>query len=171
MMLSSQIAQFQSPNDVNSVRWFIKNFSKPLRELTCKNATFQWTPACEAAMTSLKEKLTTATVLTFPALDHDFTVEMDAIISGIGAVLSQRQENGRLHPVAYTSLSSAECNYSVTELKTLTVVWALTKFHDYLYGQSMTVMTNHTAIRAILETPNPSCKHSLAGQTLTQGER
>ena len=173
--LVAAIAQFPQPTDVNSVRRFIglasyyrrfiKNFSRisePLRELTRKNATFQWTPACGAAMTLLKEKLTTAPVLAFPAFDRDFTVETDASISGIGAVLSQRQDDGKLHPVAYASrsLSSAERNYSVTELETLAVVWALTKFHHYLYGRSVTVMTDHAAVRAILETPNPSCKHA-----------
>ena len=30
----------------------------------------------------------------------------------------------------------------------------------YLYGQSVTVITGHAAVRAILETPNPSCKHA-----------
>ena len=169
------IAQFPQPTNANSVRrfiglasyyrLFIKNFShisEPSCELTRKNTTFQWTPACEAAMTLLKGKLTTTPVLAFPAFDRDFTVETDASISGIGAVLSQRQDNGKLHPVAYAncSLSSAECNYSVTEMETLALVWALTKFNHYLYGWSVTVMTDHVAVRAILVRPNPSCKHT-----------
>ena len=173
--LVTAITQFPRPTDLNGVRRFIelasyyrrfiKNFSRisePLRELTRKNATYEWTPACEIAMTQLKEKLTTAPVLAFPAVDRDFTVETDASISGIGAVLSQRQDEGKLHPVAYASrsLSAAERNYSVTELETLAVVWALTRFHHYLYGQSVTVITDHAAVRAVLETPNPSCKHA-----------
>ena len=173
--LVTAITQFPQPTDLRGVRRFIglasyyrrfiKNFSQisePLWELTRKNATYEWTPACEIAMTQLKEKLTTAPVLAFPAFDRDFTVETDASISGIGAVLSLRQEDGKLHPVAYAShsLSSAERNYSVTELETLAVVWALTRFHHYLYGQSVTVITDHAAVGAILETPNPSCKHA-----------
>ena len=74
----------------------------------------------------------------------------------------QQQDDGKLHPVAYTScsLSAAERNYGVSELETLAVVWALSRFHSYLYGQSVTVVTDHTAVRAILETPSPSCKHA-----------
>ena len=89
-------------------------------------------------------------------------METDASISGLGAVLSQTQGDAKLHPVAYASrsLSTAERNYSVTELETLAVVCALTRFHSYLYGQSVTVVTDHAAVGAILETPNPSCKHA-----------
>ena len=83
---------------------------EPLRELTRKNAIFQWTPACEAAMDRLKKKLTTAPILAFPFFDREFTVETDASISGLGAV---KQDDAKLHPVAYASrsLSTAERNY------------------------------------------------------------
>ena len=113
-------------------------------------------------MDVLKEKLTTAPVLAYPSFGKPYTVETDASISGLGAVLSQIQVDKKLHPVAYASrsLSPAERNYSVTELETLAVVWALARFHSYLYGQSVTVITDHAAVRAVLETPNPSCKHA-----------
>lgn len=77
-------------------------------------------------------------------------------------MLSQEQEDRRLHPIAYASrsLSSAERNYSITELETLAVVWAVTHFRFYLYGHSVTILTDHTAVKAILETPNPSGKHA-----------
>ncbi len=51
-------------------------------------------------------------VLAYPSFDIPFVLETDASIKGIGAVLSQPQEDGLLHPVAYTSssLSQSECN-------------------------------------------------------------
>ena len=58
---------------------------------------------------------------------------------------------------ASTSLTAAEHNYSITELDVLAVI---TRFHSYLYGQSVTVVMDHAAVRAILETPNPSAKHA-----------
>ena len=89
-------------------------------------------------------------------------METDASINGLGAVLQQKQDDSKLHPVAYASrsLTDAERNYSITELEVLAVVWALTRFHSYLYGQSVTVVTDHTAVKAVLETPNPSAKHA-----------
>ena len=68
-------------------------------------------------------------------------------------MLSQPQEDGQNHPVAYASraLSPQETNYSITEPVTLAVVWATTYFHAYLYGHSVTVYTDHTAVKAFLE--------------------
>ena len=69
---------------------------------------------------------------------------------------------GTLHPVAYASrsLTRGEQNYGITELETLTVVWALTHFHPYLYGNKVTVYTDHSAVKAVLSAPNPSGKHA-----------
>ncbi len=40
------------------------------------------------------------------------------------------------------------------------MVWAVTHFHSYLYGHSVTVLTDQAAVKAVLETPNPSGKHA-----------
>ncbi len=82
-----------------------------------------------------------ASVLVYPSFDRPLVLEMDASITGIGAVLSEPQEGSLLHPVAYVSrsLSQSERNYSITELETLAVVWAITYSHPYLYGHSVTV--------------------------------
>ena len=89
-------------------------------------------------------------------------METDASVQGLGVVLSQLQSDARLHPVAYASrsLTPAEANYSITELETLAVAWTITYFHAYLYGHCVTVYTDHTAVKAVLETPNPSGKHA-----------
>ena len=173
--LVEAITEFSAPTDVNGVRRFLglasyyrrfiggfARIAAPLRELTRKNALFKWTGQCEEAMRTLKVKLTSAPVLVYPTFDKPFTVETDASINGLGAVLQQSQDDGQLHPVAYASrsLTAAERNYSITEMEVLAVVWALTKFHPYIYGQSVTVITDHAAVRAVLETPNPSAKHA-----------
>ena len=43
---------------------------------------------------------------------------------------------------------------------TLAVVWALSHFHYYLYGHKVTVITDHTAVKAALDSPNPSGHHA-----------
>ena len=89
-------------------------------------------------------------------------LETDASIDGIGAVLGQYQTDGHLHPVSYASraLSTPERNYSITDLETLAVVWAISHFHNFLYGHIVTIYTDHTAVKSVLEAPNPAGKHA-----------
>ena len=89
-------------------------------------------------------------------------LETDASIDGIGAVLGQYQDDENLHPVSYASraLSRSERNYGITELETLAVVWAISHFCHFLFEKLVTVFTDHTAVKAVLETPNPSGKHA-----------
>lgn len=128
-------------------RRLIPQFSKvaqPLHALTRKGAEFLWNDDCHSAFESLKQRLISSPVLAHPAFTKPFTLETDASIQGLGAVLSQKQEDGKSHPVAYASraLSAPERNYSITELETLAVVWAISHFHTYLYGNCVTVYTD-----------------------------
>ena len=78
-------------------RKFIKSFSEvaePLHRLTRKNQTFTWSRECEAAFTLLKEKLTTSPILAYPSVDKSFILDTDASDTAMGAVLSQRFEEG-----------------------------------------------------------------------------
>ena len=145
-------------------RRFILNFARlarPLHLLTRKGVIFVWSCRCNEAFSALKERLTTAPVLAYPDFTRDFVLETDASIQGLGAVLGQHQNDQKVHPVAFASraLSNAEQRYAVTELETLAVVWSICHFH-YLYGNVVTVFTDHTAVKAVLETPNPSAKHA-----------
>eukprot|EP00731_Ephydatia_muelleri_P000008 Em0001g8a len=173
--LVQAVQEFPTPKDLSRVRQylgmcsyyrrFIPHFAtiaKPLHILTRKGAEFEWTAQCEDAFQTLKTKLLCAPVLAYPDMTKPFVLETDASGSGVGAVLSQSQDDGTFHPVAYASrsLTRPESNYGITELETLAVVWALTHFRGYLYGNSVTVYTDHAAVKAVLETPNPSGKHA-----------
>ena len=85
---------------------------------------------------TLKKNLSEAAVLAYPAFNKDFTLETNASIVGLGAVLSHVQEDGKLHPVAFANraLSQQEKNYAITELETLAVICTITHLHYYLYG-------------------------------------
>ena len=45
-------------------------------------------------------------------------------------------------------------------METLAVVWSTSHFRDYLYGQDVTIYTDHTAVAAVLHMPNASGKHA-----------
>lgn len=78
----------------------------------------------------------------------DLVVQTDASDSGMGVVLSQRNDAGEEHPVLYLSkkFSSAEKNYSTTEKECASIVFAVKKLHYYLDGQNFTVITDHNPL-------------------------
>ena len=91
---------------------FIKgyaNIAKPLNDLLSgihsklKSCFVQLPPAAVVAFQELKLKCMTAPVLAFADFHKPFLLETDASGDGLGTVLSQKQEDGRYHPVAYTS--------------------------------------------------------------------
>ena len=76
----------------------------------------------------------------------------DASGEGLGAVLHQQQDGvNRVISYASRSLSKAEKNYPVHKLEFLALKWAVTeKFHDYLYGNEFTVMTDNNPLTYVL---------------------
>jgi hypothetical protein len=66
-------------------------------------------------------------VLAHPILTDPFELEVDTSGFAMGAVLLQKKEDGKKHPIAYFSktLSAAEWNYNVYDLELLTLVNAL----------------------------------------------
>ena len=86
-----------------------------------------------------------------------FLLETDASKYGLGAILQQVQEDGRYHPVAYTShaLRRSEANYHSSKLEFLALKWAVTQqFKEYLMYQPFTIRTDNNPLTYMLTTPN-----------------
>ncbi|XP_075062103.1 uncharacterized protein LOC142150817 [Mixophyes fleayi] len=83
-----------------------------------------------------------------PDFDRRFTVQTDASNYGLGAVLSQVNQQGEEHPILYLSrkLLPREVAYAVVEKECLAIVWALQKLQSYLYGRDFTVITDHNPL-------------------------
>jgi hypothetical protein len=99
----------------NFYHCFVQNYSKiiqPLTLLTRKGVTFVWKTEQQQAFKDLKHTFTSAPVLAQFDPDHDVIVETDASNYVSAGVLSQYDDDGILHPVAYFSKkhSPAECN-------------------------------------------------------------
>jgi hypothetical protein len=78
---------------------FIKGFTqiaKPLTQLLKKEHPFKWTEECTKALGTLIDIVTSDLVLYRPDLDKQFVLEVDASQYAIGAILYQRDNNGKL---------------------------------------------------------------------------
>ena len=124
----------------------------PLNKAKSSTGSLQWTPECEQAYRTLKEKLTTSPVLAPFTPNETSTLTVDASGQAIGAVLSQRE-----HPVLYVSrkLTDTETRYSNIEREGLAIVWACQRLKHFLLGAKFIIQTDHKPLIHIFGPNNP----------------
>ena len=108
------------------------------------------------AFYQLKKAVMSAPVLAYPDPNKEYLLKMDALKLGLGAVLFQKQSNGRYHPVAFGSraLHGAKVNYHSTKLEFLAMKWSIKHFQTYLLGCHFKVCTYNSPLMYFLTSPN-----------------
>lgn len=152
------LREMPAPKDIHQLRsflgavnWygtFLPNLTDlrgPLDELTRKHCTYEWTPEREAAFTKIKQALHSSLALCHYDPNKPLVVAADASSYGCGAALLQREADNSLRPVMYASSSfnDAERNYAQVEREALALVFAVKKFHAYIYGRKFELQTDH----------------------------
>lgn len=136
---------------INYFRSLIPNVSTimaPLDKLrNAKSLKNLWQKEHQTAFENLKEALTSDFILSYPDFNESFCIATDASNVGIGVVLYQ-VINGEIKYVSMMakSLSQSERHYSTTKRELLAIVYALQKFHKYIYGSHFTLYTDHLAL-------------------------
>ena len=112
--------------------------------------------AARNAFHQLKKAVMSAQVLAYPDPNKEYLLKMNASKLGLGSVLSQKQLDGRYHPVAFGSraLHSAEVNYHSTKLEFLAMKWSIKHFQTYLLGHHFKVCTENNPLTYFLTSPN-----------------
>jgi hypothetical protein len=151
----------------NFYRRFIKDFSRiarPLIELTKdQNKTikrFNWDDPnfkkARLAFDLLKQAVVSAPILSHFDYDKECIVEVDSSDYVQGGVLSQKGDDGLLHPVAFFSkkLTPAECNYEIYDKELLAIVGAFEQWRPELEGTKLPiqVITDHKALEYFMTT-------------------
>ncbi|EXX71174.1 gag-pol fusion protein [Rhizophagus irregularis DAOM 197198w] len=141
-------------------RRFVPGFSRiatPLNKLLKKGVAYSWGKEQQVAFEQLKQTLIASPILIFPDFEKQFVLLTDASTFGLGAILSQLDEDGNDRVIAYASrtCNKAESNYSATELECLAVIWAVKHFHAYIYGQRFKLVTDHAALCHLFNTATP----------------
>ena len=163
------IRNFQQPQTKKEVRSFIvltgyyrkfipqyASLAIPLTDLTRKTQPNQvtWTTECETAFQKLKSALCASPVLVNPDFKRMFTLQTDASDRGVGAVLSQLNDQGDDKPIAYFSpkLLPREERYSTIEKECLAIKLGVQAFHPYLMGCTFRIQTDHRSLEWLSRT-------------------
>ena len=144
-------------------REFICNYSHmtaPLTKLLKQDQPFVWEKEQEEAYQAIKETLCETSMLELPRDEWQWELHTDASTVALGAVLSQKDNQGHHHIIEYASqtLNAAQRNYSIPALECLAIVWALRKFRPYLHGTHFQVFTDHFGLKFLQSKKNPSAK-------------
>jgi len=72
---------------------------------------------------------------------------------GLGAVLTQCDDEGKEFVVAYVSHSNnaTKSHYSSYEGECLAMVWVVAHFKCYLFGTQFTLVTDHQQLKWLME--------------------
>ena len=73
----------------------------------------------------------------------------DASNAGIGAILAQKDSEGKTKIISYysKSLDSSEKNYSITDKELLALVKSVLHYRAYLLGRKFKIHTDHQALK------------------------
>ena len=124
------------------------DFTEPLRSLLKKNSMFQWSQNHAVALERIKQTIVSLPLLKFFNPKSEIVIQADASSFGLGAYLVHKEG-----PVAYASRSLTDCerNYAQIEKELLAIVFACNKFDRYIYGQPVTVHSDHRPLESIFK--------------------
>lgn len=159
----SAITQMPRPTDTKGVQRLLgminylakfcshaSDLTEPLRQLTQKDAVWEWSDSQEQAFEKIKKVLSQTPVLRYYDPSEQLVLQCDASESGLGAALLQGGQ-----PIAYASraLTETEKGYAQIEKELLAVVYGMERFHHFTYGRSVDVQSDHKPLESIMTKP------------------
>ena len=160
-----KLRTYPAPGNVKQLRAFLglgsyyrrfipgfANVAAPLYALTTE-AEWNWTEECQKVFEALKTAIVEGVVLDHPDFSRPFIVDTDASEIGMGAILSQEDEEGRERIVMVDSrkFNRAESKWHIREKEALGIIWALEKFRPFVLGTEFVVRTDHSSLKWLLE--------------------
>ena len=121
-----------------------------MKRVLKEDAEFIWDEGQQTALQKIKDTITSQTVLAFFDSKKEDRLEVDTIRFGLGAAIFQKDK-----PVAYASksMTSAKQNCAQIEKKLCAILIGCRKFHQYLYGQEITVHSVYKPLESITKKP------------------
>ena len=126
--------------------WLLE-LAKPIRELSKEKVPFNWGPEHQSTFTMMKKEIAKVPVLAYYNPKKQAVLQKDTSIKGLGTCLLQDER-----PVYFASkaLTEEQKGHVAIELVSLTVVWAMKKFHHFLYTSHFILETEQKPLESNL---------------------
>ena len=114
-----------------------------------KEKVIEWTAERDRHWLLFKRAFSTVPLLRFPDFSKRFVLATDASQTGIGGILYQPDDDddtitpNNIVAIASKQLDQTQRNYPVYKKELFAVIYCLRKFHSYLWGRKVTVLTDH----------------------------
>ncbi len=101
----------------------------------------------------LKARLVVAPILRRPIRGHPFQLHTNWSMLGLGAMLTQCDDEGKEFVVAYASHSNnaTKSRYSSYKRECLATMWVVVYFRCYLFGTQFTLVIDHQSLKWLME--------------------
>ncbi|KAJ8728869.1 hypothetical protein PYW07_006565 [Mythimna separata] len=138
---------------INYLGPFISNLSEKtqiLRNLLKKDTVWTWDENHSQCLKKLKDEITNSPVLAHYNPKIALVLSVDSSKSALGAVILQKNK-----PIAYSSktLTETQERYAQIEKELLAIQFGCEKFHQYVYGNRVTVHTDHKPLVYLFKKP------------------
>lgn len=165
------IKEMPAPNCVKDLQAFLRGIlfydrfledratiAEPLHRLLNADTEWHWTESHQEAFVKLKDLLINAPILWHFDDKKPIVVSVDASPFGLGAVFAHTDDQGQEHAVTFASktLSKTQRRYSQINREALALVFAVTRFHQYLAGRKFTITTDHKPLLGIFNPTKPT---------------
>ena len=117
---------------------------------------FNWSAAQHTAFEKAKSLIASTAVLQYFDPKKQVVIQVDASENGRRGTLQQKNDNGLLQPIAFTSctLTDTERRYSQIEKECLAICNTFSKFHLWLYGhRDIELHSDHKPLEMIAKKP------------------
>jgi hypothetical protein len=137
--------------------------ARPLNALTQKTSPWTWGEAQQQAFDEIKAAISKEPTLAHPDESKPYFLETDASGAAMGAVLSQRQGDGHLHPIASCLQALFMLSSTMTPMRRkLAIIRVFEHWCIFLEAtkETVTVFTDHKNLEYWKTARTFNCRHA-----------
>ena len=153
----NKIAKWKPPTNKSEIRSFLgltgyyrqmiaqyARIATPLTNLTKDDAVWKWTDVEQKSFETLRDTLTSDTIMAYPDFSKPFWVKTDASKHSVGFVLTQK-DGKKEKVIAYGSkkLTETQSNYCTYDREYFGILTAVRTYSHYLRHSKFYVVTDH----------------------------